>query len=116
MSFCKNRETIKLSISNSNFELKSIGALFTKITQNTTSPWKPQQTINIERFTAKMSDVEVGASVGVVPKKLERWEREEEAALIELVLECDAVVFGCQKGIAKRRAECWEEVAVDLNS
>ena len=68
-----------------------------------------------------MSDSEIDTTIGVVPKKREKWEREEDAALIELVLEREGVLFGClkgvcQKGIAKRRTECWEEVAVVLNS
>ena len=68
-----------------------------------------------------MSDSEIDASVGVVPKEREKWESEQDAALIELVLQREAVVFGClkgvcQKGIAKRKTECWEEIAVALNS
>ena len=86
------------------------------------SPWQPQQTTNIDRFTAKMSDAEIDVAIDVVPtKKRERWDREDEAALIELVLEREGVLFGyvkgvCHKGISKRRTESWEEIAVVLNS
>ena len=86
------------------------------------SPWQPQQTINLDRFTANMSDAETDVATDVVPtKKRERWDREEEAALIELVLEREGVLFGCvkgvcQKGISKRRTESWEDIAVVLNS
>ena len=68
-----------------------------------------------------MSNMELDESVGVVPKKREKWEREEEETLIELVLQREDVLYGalkgvCQKGIGKRRNESWEEVAVALNS